>query len=241
MSQRSNILKIYALASEADRSEGLEAYRNYNRTLQGISTFTGLSIHQVAGAFAALSPNTDFVGNLRSTFTLCIGFANGFKAGQCTVSTYNHNREKAWRILEGEHFYSVFQGLKVRNFFRNLTEPEHPEAVTIDGHMANIAAGLVRTMSNSGISKSKYRKLAGLFRSISAQELIYPSQLQAILWFTWKRIHIIKTPVATDQECFQITKNNQWGNYVPIQAIRPFPLLADPKDFTKLNPWTIKK
>jgi len=217
----SNILNVLNQVNECDYNEGLLAYPRYNKTLKQIADQANLPLFQVAGVFAALSPNTDYIKNLKSCLTVCQGFIQGKKQTECTVATYNHNREKAWRILKGEHFYSVFKGLKVRNFWRNITEPSHPEAVTIDRHMVNVAAGKIRRLTKAGISKREYTQLKREFQLIAEKEKILPSQLQAVLWFTWKRINnIVYHGAGNNPLLFPCA--NEWNVFVPIEKITPY-------------------
>lgn len=215
---RSNLEKVFAKADDIDFEEGKQAYFNYNRTLNGIARATDLPLDRVAGCFSALSPNNDYMGNLRSCVTLCLGFSHGAKEENCTVTTYNANRAKAWRLLQGQHFYSVYKGLKVRNFYRNLTEPNHPEAVTIDGHMFNVCRNELTTLWLSGLSKTTYAALAKVFHKVANAHNLLPSQLQAIVWFVWKRIHNIK---FNGQLNF-FESGNAWQNFVKFENIKPF-------------------
>ncbi len=217
-----NILRVWDQASDCDKSEGMLAYERYHKTLEGISQNTKIPLVKVAGVFAALSPNNDYAKNLSSCLTVCLGFSEGRKESECVVTTYNHNRTKAWRILNGEHFYSVFKGLKVRNFWRNLTEPNHPEAITIDGHMVNISRGVVQGMSEASITKGQYKNLARIYRSIAADLGLLPCQLQAILWFAWKRINNIVYNGAGESPLL-FPYDNEWGVFVPFMSIIPYP------------------
>ncbi len=227
-------MRVWEQVNFCDKKEGLSAYENYHKTLLGIAWNTHIPIAQVAGVFAALSPNNDYAKNLCSCLTVCLGFIQGRHEHECIVTTYNHNRAKAWRILTGEHFYSVFKGLKVRNFWRNLTEPNHPEAITIDGHMVNIAHGTIRGLKEGSITKGQYRYLARVYRSIAADLKLLPCQLQAILWFTWKRINNIvysgagKTPLL-------FSCDNEWRNFIPFKNIVPYPFKEDSGEKVKIT------
>lgn len=221
MNHKQNILNVLSKADPIETVEGRAAYRNYNRTLEEIADKFNLPLVRVAGAFSALSPNSDYRGNLRSTYTLCLGFTKGNAEEDCTVSTYNHNRAKAWRILQGEHFYSVFKGLKVRAFFRNITEPDHPEAITIDGHMFNIYRNQTKTMSESGFSRGKYEKIASVFRKVAEENGLLPCELQAILWLVWKRLNGILSDYAVEQDLL-FTDINRCGIYVPVETIKTY-------------------
>lgn len=215
---KKNVQKVLDAATELEWNEGKLAYQLYHDTLSEIAAATNLPVNRVAGCFSALSPNSDYLGNLRSAKTVCLGYAGGKSESSCTVSTYKHNRAKAWRILDGEHFYSVYKGLKVRNFWRNLTEPDNPEAITIDGHMNNIWEGRARVMSDSGLSRLRYDKLAWEFRRVAKAENLLPCQLQAILWLTWKRLNRIKINYDPFQELL-FTETNRCKIYVPYELI----------------------
>ncbi len=214
-----NIRAVLQRADRVDVDEGLAAYPNYHWTMQSISAKYGVPLHKVVGAFCALSPNNDYMGNLRSTVTLLKGFREGLAEDAVVVTTYNRNRAKAWRIVsEDVHFYSIFRGLKVRSFYRNILEPTHPEAVTIDGHMVNVCRGQAATMSESGIPRSEYRRLRSCFHRVARDTDLLPCQVQAILWFAWKRLNgIVYNPQLDLFAC-----GNQWKNRLSAAQIKPF-------------------
>lgn len=187
-----NLQDVFDSASGRDRSLGMTAYQDYNYTMRSIAEHYGMEVATVAGCFAALSPNNDYRGNLRSCVTLCEGWTQGYEKEECPVTTYNHNRDKAWKLLDGAHFYGVFKGLKVRNFWRNLTEPYNPEAVTIDGHMANLMEGELKRLDTGGISKREYEAMASVVRRLAKDKRVLASQVQSVTWFAWKRRHGIK-------------------------------------------------
>lgn len=219
---RKNIRNVLGQASPVEITEGRAAYELYNKTLQEIAQTFELSLSRVAGAFSALSPNSDYQGNLRSLLTLCMGFKGGMQEADCTVSTYNTNRAKAWRLLQGEDFNTVYKGLKVRSFYRNLIEPDHPRAITIDGHMVNVFRGEVHVMSNSGITPRQYEHIAGNYRLIARQQGLLPCQLQAILWLVWKRLHRIKVGDFDPFQGVLFEEENRCRIYVPVETIKPY-------------------
>lgn len=96
---KKNVWRVLEAATALEVEEGKDAYLNYNRTLGEIAANTGLALDRVAGCFSALSPNSDYLGNLRSAKTVCVGYAGGKSESSCTVSTYKHNRAKAENLL----------------------------------------------------------------------------------------------------------------------------------------------
>ena len=184
-----NVLAAYARADEIDRREGAAAYGRYNAMMGRIANHYGQSLETVAGVFAVLSPNNDYLGNLRSACALLHGWREGWQVAEIVVTTYHHNRARAWQIMEGTPPLELFKGPKIRNFFTNILQPEHPEAITIDGHMVGVWHGQRFTMDKAGISHGEYRTIAAGFRSVAAELCLLPSTLQALLWFSWKREH----------------------------------------------------
>jgi hypothetical protein len=102
-----NIKRTLARADAIDYREGLQAYHNYNRTAQGLASLYGYPLEVVAAVFVALSPNNDYIKNLRSTATLLKGHKLGMPVESLTVSTYKACKLRAWRVLDGEDFLSV--------------------------------------------------------------------------------------------------------------------------------------
>lgn len=182
-----NISSVLAQADGIDWSEGLKAYHSYHQTMSGLADYYGYPLASVAAVFAALSPNNDYVKNLRSTATLLKGHKLGMSVETLTVSTYSACKRRAWRALSGEDFLSFTKGPKTRNFYQLIVNPEHPSAITIDGHMVSVRLGRRLTMVAAKLTNFKYEEVALDFRSVAFSQFIRPSQLQAVLWFTWKR------------------------------------------------------
>lgn len=186
-----NVKRVLDQADSVDWREGLAAYGNYNRMMQALADYYGYSLHSVAAVFSALSPNNDYMKNLRSAVTLLKGYRAGVPVEQLTTTSYRACKLRAWRVLQGEDFLTFTKGLKTRNFYECIVNPEHPTAITIDGHMVNIFKNEHRSMLEVTWRKFNYDVLACEYRRVAFSEFVLPSQLQAILWFTWKRINRI--------------------------------------------------
>jgi hypothetical protein len=186
-----NIKSVLGQSDVVDWEEGLQAYSRYHETMRRLGEHYGYSLETVAAVFAALSPNNDYIKNLKSTVTLLKAHRDRADVNSVTVSTYNRCKFRAWRVLEGERFLEFTKGPKTRNFYLSIVNPQDPEAVTIDGHMLNIWHGELKTMVQQASRSFRYFEVAGDIRQVAFAEFILPSQLQSILWFTWKRINRI--------------------------------------------------
>lgn len=222
---RDNILSVLKQSTVAEIDGGKVAYSDYNRVMRDVAHRYLVSSSRVTGVFCALSPNSDWMGNLRSMITLVKGYREGWPEEDVTVTTYNSNRAKAWRLVQGEPFCEVYKGLKVNNFYRSIRSPQSPDHVTVDGHMANVARNQQNGMWYSGLNDSEYRRVKDCFQLVAYRNNILPSQLQGILWFTWKRIHAIKAPSTV--EMFD-REFNAMRPYLDTSVIKPFPRKSKP-------------
>lgn len=212
-----NLTRVWEQATPGERDGGVLAYDDYHQVMCEISNRYDVEPAKVAGAFCALSPNSDWMGNLRSAITMTHGWSHGWSEEEVTVTTYNANRGRAWRIMEGEPFESVFKGPKVRDFYRSIIEPQNQESATIDGHIANVARGQQNGMWYSGLTISEYRKVKSCLQRLAKRNGILPLQMQGVLWFAWKRIHNI---LAADEA---VLFGEPLRPYVRTDWIQPFP------------------
>lgn len=217
---RETILEVYELADFIDRQEGMVAYWNYNRTMKLIAHQWQRPLPAVVGAFCALSPNNDYMGNLRSLITLLKALHLSLPETSATVSTYNACRGRAWRCLKGEDFLSFTAGPKTRNFYQSIMDPDDPQAVTIDGHMFGVWSGQRRTMKKIAEEGFNYAEVALDFRHTALYIGILPSQLQAVCWFAWKRIH----RVVYNPQLGLFSTGDQWGLLPDVETINTFRL-----------------
>lgn len=216
-----NIRAVFARADETDLSEGLVAYVRYREMMQRLAERFGYALEVVTAVFCALSPNNDYLGNLRSTVTLLEAHKEGRRFNEVRISTYRACGERAWSYLDGEDFWSTTKGPKIRSFYRNILDPTDSYYVTIDGHMVSIWLGRRLRMKQAAISRFSYAKLAHDFRAVAFENFIRPSQLQSILWFTWKRINRIV--YDGQRELFNPdAADDLWKICRPIEEIKPF-------------------
>lgn len=215
-----NIERVLAKADAIDIAEGRLAYYRYNEVIRGLSTYYDYPLDRVTAAFAALSPNNDYIKNLRSLVTLLKGMRDGKAIEDCPVSTYLHCRGRAWSYLSGEaSFIATVRGKKIINFYQNILNPLDPYPVTIDGHAFNVWRGKRAVMKESLIKPRLYETIAEDFRKVARRKRLQAHQVQAIVWFTWKRIHRI---LATSQLNYLNTPGDVWQTLYRPEDIKPF-------------------
>ena len=191
-----NLEALFERAEDGDIAEGLLAYERYHSVLRHFAEWYYFGIVPTVEAFAALSPNNDYHGNLRSLASVLDGINKQRKAEDIKVSTYNACRDRAIQYVTGEvSFLDTVKGLKIRAFRHNLLYPAASREVTVDGHM--IAAWLGRdalTMKQAQkkFTTAKYREIAKDITALARRKSILPHQMQAVLWITRKRVLSIK-------------------------------------------------
>lgn len=187
-----NIFQVYARADRWDVETGLVAYQRYHEILEDIASKYSTSAQIAIGAFAALSPNNDYAGNLKDTHRVLAARVRHESIDSFNVTTYGPNKAKAWRICQGENPLDVLAGRKTNNFYRNIQNPLDPNPVTIDGHMYSVWQLKRFRMDDAKVgSGTTYDDIADDFRTVARVLGILPNQLQATCWHTWKRINLI--------------------------------------------------
>jgi hypothetical protein len=214
-----NIRRTLNRASAVDINEGRVAYFRYRELMVAFSEKYSLPLERVVGAFAALSPNISYYGNLRSLVSVLEAFTKGLDRNKITVSSYRACKERAFTYLEGVSFLDTVKGKKTRAFYQNILYPLDPAPVTIDGHAVNIWKNQVKNLKHIG--KWKYETVAADYRAIAKQEGILPHQLQAITWFTWKRINnIYYSPPQL--HLWQDREGDLWRTLWDVEDIKPY-------------------
>lgn len=198
----SALMHVYEQAVEPERHEAIMSYYRYHALLTAISERHGIPVDITIAVFSILSPNNNYLQNLRDTETLLVNEKEGLTIDSFKVFTYNQNKNKAWAVASRNlRPDDAFTSLKTWNFYNNVLHPDSPDFVTVDGHMFWAWRGVPGSVK--AWRKSQRRKkvqkfdvstdtyieiaedIAGLARAVG----ILPCQFQAILWITWKRIH----------------------------------------------------
>jgi hypothetical protein len=205
-----NLRRVWDQADFTDYAEGMLAYPRYHTTLDHLAKRYGYPIRSVVGVFAALSPNNDYMNNLRSTVSLLRGSER--------TSTYIACRQRAQRCLRGDDFLEFTRGPKTRAFYSNIMDPFDNWHVTIDGHAYCAWVGRRMTMKQVVYLKFPYEHVADGYRLVAESVGVLPCQFQAVLWFTWKRIHNI----VYHPQMHLFRQHDQWGLVMRPEDIRGF-------------------
>lgn len=215
-----NLKAILHQADEIDRREGRLAYPRYNELLAEIADRYKFGLKETVAAFAALSPNNDYLGNLRSLVSLLDGINTGRSLDAITVSTYKACRNRAYGYATRQvSFEDTVRGPKIRAFYFNILDPADRRHVTIDGHMVAAYRANAGTMKQNIVRPSEYVRVAATVRRLASREGLIPNQVQATIWFARKRILNVKYDGQFD--LFD-APDNRWKTKINIDEIRPF-------------------
>ena len=177
--RRSNIIKCLDAADSVDISEGRVSYWRYHEVLQGMAAFWKVDFEKCVAVFAALSPNIDYTGNLRSLASVLKGWTEGVDVNFVRVSGYNHCRDRAYQYLSGLDFLSSVKGPKIRSFYSNILNPGDPGPVTIDGHAVNVWRGKPEVLKGV-VGGFNYNVVVDDYRSVAREVGLLPNQVQSI-------------------------------------------------------------
>lgn len=225
-----NVIKVLNLADETDISEGRVSYFRYNEVLRNLAEHYDTPFDRTVAVFAALSPNSDYHGNLRSAASVLAGWKAGIDCDRIRVVTYNHCRDRAFAYLNGTSFLATVTGKKIRSFYLNILNPLDPEPVTIDGHAVNVWTGRRKNLKEV-VGGWNYDRVAGDYRAAAKRVGLLPNQIQAITWFTWKRIHNIQYP-GRQLDLFRDNSADLWKTLADPKSIVPFEPFAEPSPST---------
>ena len=185
---RDNIAKVYALATPEELAAGAAWYRDAQELAyslaHGPDHRPGVTLEMVAGVIAALPPLTPWERNKE----LAVRAVIDHKA----TGTLKNSIQAADRILSGEPVLDVLKGLKVRNFYLSIIGDR--EAVCIDRHAFEVAQGKrYRNNERPAIGKRLYVEIATAYRDAARSTGFSATELQAITWLVWRRIHLTGT------------------------------------------------
>lgn len=232
-----NIKAILERADNADITEGRVAYFRYREVCLLLADHYGYSLEEAIAVFAALSPNNDYSGNLRSAATVLKGYKEGVDVNLLRVTTYNACRDRAYSYLSGVSFLDTVDGPKIRNFYANILNPLDPYPVTIDGHAVNVWRNKLSTVKGVAERGFNYNRVANDYREVAGRIKLLPHQVQAIVWFAWKRIHNIRFAGYKHRqlELYRDVTLDLWRTLRSPEDIPPFPYLETPS-YTTLRP-----
>ena len=192
-----NILAIFNMATPEEKMSGGAWYTYNHNQLREISRTLNFSFDAVVDATAALSPGIRWESNLKGIQILTFAIANDKNLANVSgVAGYRRNIDKAAAILladkRNEPFRHILSGPKVTAFSDNLRNGDRlgDDKVTIDVHAYSVAVGYrytVQTMPH--ISNRERAAIIAAYRMVAGIVGLTATQVQAITWVVWKRIH----------------------------------------------------
>lgn len=99
---RNRLRKWRELATEEQEVAGRKWYDEAAYEASTIANATGIDTLTAGAVIAALSPRNKWERNLHDAWNLCEAWSRGEEQDSVSVCTFHANRDKAWRILEGE-------------------------------------------------------------------------------------------------------------------------------------------
>jgi len=157
-------------------------YFTVNEYCQHVSQNFDIPLIKVAGILSALSPQNKFEQNLKD-------LENFIETnGNCKVSTFGNQKNKAMAILESkacteESIKALLgKGQKTLAFFENIYRPETSESVTVDLWQIRWAKRLNIIPENGTLTEKRYRKISARVTKYANKLGIMPHQFQALTW-----------------------------------------------------------
>lgn len=168
------IIATYDRATDDDRANGHNWYRDMVRTIADQAQSSSLTVSQCAAIYAANSINTPWVRNIKLA-TLAIA-QNGMSGGTLGMIVRKVNA-----IIDGHDIETTLTAdpanRKIVNFWRNLSGDF--DAVTVDRWAHRVATNGERSDVPSG---ARYSEIAEAYRMAASQRGIDPATMQATTW-----------------------------------------------------------
>ena len=194
-----NIVAMFTQATTLEVERGCNWYPEAHQVAYKLGKRYNLYTDQVVGVIAALSPRNKWERNIQDAESILKAWTHGLEEDVLAVkcATFNNNKRKALDVLLGNHesIHHALNGLKMIEFFNCIAQPDVDD-VCIDGHAYSIWMGVRLPLKDvpaispklRGQIKSDYQD-AKAFINAELGEKYLTSQIQAITWVTYKRIH----------------------------------------------------
>lgn len=173
----SNILTAWHSASPKQLTEGRAWYPAARKVAQMLcGSDQPDKIKAAAGVIAALSPQKAWDYNVDLA-------KNVFETGEIRGHVRNA-LDKVEKIMLGKDPIVVLpEDSKTWNFFVCIYDPSHPDAVVIDRHAHDVAAGEIYGNKDRGLSnKTRYATIAHAYGEAARRLGELPQAVQAVVW-----------------------------------------------------------
>jgi hypothetical protein len=185
------ILKTLADCTSEEWHHGRTWYRLAHRFCKKVAALTGKDPDTVAAVIARLSPRVSWADNKIAALEIC-GNGAGNAAGRC----YPDNVIRAEEIAAANDSATIaaqvlpmkgYKRPKISAFYRNITEPNCPQSVTVDSWAARIWIGDCEAPTLRITAKESVRIQRDYIAAATLCDLL-PQELQAITWIGAHRI-----------------------------------------------------
>ena len=198
---KGNILKVYNQATQTEFETGIDWYQDARQFVEDLESELDYQISkkQIAGVVASLSVQNEWEQNKKDTRAFCVAFVTLRYIDDVVTCTYPKQMEKAEKILfcgDDSQIETILgkNAYKTKNFYRCILGDV--SAITVDGHAFNIASNRVTSLKEVpymsektyGIVQNEYKQATKHLNRVYGLNL-KTSDLQAITWVTYKRLH----------------------------------------------------
>ena len=171
-----NIIDVFDRATNEQRFEGGQWYREAQRIIETLANITGTDPHRFAHALAALSPRNPWKWNVQDAYA----FASAAEAGlpmPGNATTFKRNWANAWSALTNGGDPWTTAALKVRAFVAACTGDM--TAVVVDVWAYRVATG---SNMDKKVNKGQYAAITAAYAAAAFVVGREPAHLQAITW-----------------------------------------------------------
>lgn len=174
--QAKHIQKWLDRSSFSNMVAGLYWYKEANQWAVNVAREWGLTTRQVAHITAILSTQCDWNTNKLNTEKVISLNTSGIFASKKQIG-------ECWDVMFSE-FFIPERRRKTHNFAETITNPDHNIAV-IDRHAIRVAFD-IESAKEICITDKRYREAAEAYAIVADKNNLTVSQVQAIVWVTYK-------------------------------------------------------
>ena len=196
-----SIIAMYFSSSKVDRVKGKSWYSNAYSIACTLGKKYDVHSNTVSAVISALSPSNKWNRNVEDAEMMLRANAYDLDLNECKPSTYGNQKLKAIAIIEGnvsddETLKGILNGQKTKSFYANISTNGKTDDCTIDGHAYNVWNGTVTNLNDvPGMTPKTYRMIQDDYRTAAKiiseieGETLKASEIQAITWVAYRRIH----------------------------------------------------
>ena len=196
-----SIIAMYFRSSKVDRVKGKGWYSNAYSIACTLGKKYNSTSNTASAIISALSPSNKWNRNVEDAEMMLRANAYDLDLNECKPSTYGNQKLKAIAIIEGnvsddETLKGILNGQKTKSFYANISTNGKTDDCTIDGHSYNVWNGTVTNLNDvPGMTPKTYRMIQDDYRTAAKiiseieGETLKASEIQAITWVAYRRIH----------------------------------------------------